>query len=267
MAVLARVVRLPLALALFALGLSPAFAVFGGKPVAGSDPVARSVAAIIYRDSTGAHLCTASVLAPKLLLTAAHCTAGDRQSIKIVFGTSLMFIDSSQIRAASEIVRADKTAVSKGMSAYEDPDDVALVLLDAAAPAGTQIVRLADGAPPGASIDVVGYGATSDLRKPDAAGHQQLGFDQTLRSATMPLLSHGDGLLIADQTHSSGTCTGDSGGPAFLPGKALTVVGVMIGVASPRDNNDYCRGKAYFASVARWTSWINATAARFGQKL
>jgi hypothetical protein len=41
----------------------------------------------------------------------------------------------------------------------------------------------------------------------------------------------------------------------------------MVGVASPRAVNDYCRGKAYFAAIPRWHDWIVATAAGWKQKL
>src|SRR6185369_16679653 len=77
-AVLAGLSRLLLsAVLVMVLGAAPASAVFGGKVLRDSDPLAKSVAAILYRDDTGAHLCTAVALGPKLLLTAAHCTAGD----------------------------------------------------------------------------------------------------------------------------------------------------------------------------------------------
>ena len=268
MAVLVRLFRLPLALGLVALGLSPALAVFGGSVVGNSDSLARSLAAILYQDGTGAHLCTAVPLAPKLLLTAAHCTAGDRRLIKVIFGTDLTAITDDRIRAVAAIARAGTTAASKGMYAYQNPDDLALVLLDSAAPTGTGFATLADTLPAATTIRVAGYGATSDLRKPDLSGHHQLGFDKVLRTATVPLLSTGPALLVADQSRGAGICTGDSGGPAFLPdGKDLTLAGIMIGVASPRANNDYCRGKAYFAAIARWKPWILSAAAAFKQKL
>jgi secreted trypsin-like serine protease len=267
-AILVRRLRLPLAIGLLTLGVSPALAVFGGTVVGNSDPLAKSVAAILYQTSDGAHLCTAVALAPKLVLTAAHCTDGDSRLIKVIFGTDLSAIGDDRIRAVRAVARAAKTSASKGMHAYQNPDDVALVLLDSPAPAGTRFASLADAMPAASAIRVAGYGATSELRKPDSWDQHQVGFDKVLRTTTMPLLSTAPALLVGDQTHGRGTCTGDSGGAAFLAGdKSLTVIGLAIGVASPRDNNDYCRGKAYFASIPRWKAWILSAAAGFKQKL
>lgn len=261
MAVLGRF-RLPLALAFVALALSPALAVFGGKD-ASADPVARYVAAILYRTDDGAHLCTAVALTPRLLLTAAHCTEGRRSDLKVIFAADLTDIGEDRLRAVAEVVKAGRTAASKGKSPYQDPDDLALVLLDAPAPAGTRFLEVS-GAADGASLTIAGYGATSHLRRPNADSLRQLGFDRRLRTATVPILSIDPALLIGDQTSGAGACTGDSGSPALANG---ALVGILIGVSSPRDTNDYCRGKAYFATLARWQSWIETTATRLGQPL
>ena len=266
MAVLARRAGIALA-ALLALTGSPAVAVFGGQPPGESTVLARSLAAIVYQTGDGAHLCTAIALAPKLLLTAAHCTEGDQALIKVIFSPDLKDIGADRLRAVAEIARPEATPASEGTYAYNNPDDIALVLLDAEAPNGTQFAILADAGPAAARIVIAGYGATSDLRKPDASGKRQLGFDRLLRIAPLPLASTGPDLLVADQTTGTGACTGDSGGPALAPGAELRVVGVLIGVSSPRSTNDYCRGKAWFASVARWKPWIDATAARLGNPL
>jgi secreted trypsin-like serine protease len=264
-AVLAGLARLLLSAALLSvLGASPASAVFGGKALRDGDPLAKAVAAILYRDDTGAHLCTAVALGPRLLLTAAHCTAGDHSTIKVIFGTTLTDVGNDRIRFVSAVARAGKTAAGKGKYAYQDPDDIALVVLGSGAPAGTRFVSLADASPAPVPLTIVGYGATSELRKPDALGQRQLGFDGILRVAAMPLSKVGPALLVGDQSQGTGACTGDSGGPAFV-GQAL--VGVLIGVSSPRANNDYCRGTAWFANLARWRDWIETTARELGQPM
>ncbi len=266
MAVLARHIAIALAACLPLLA-SPAVAVFGGKPPGASTGLARSLAAIVYQTDDGAHLCTAIALAPRLLLTAAHCTEGDKSLIKIIFSTDLKDIAADRLRAVVEVARPDKTAASEGTYAYNNPDDIALLLLDTEAPAGTQFATLAGAGEPAARIVIAGYGATSELRKPDASGKRQLGFDRQLRVTTLPLASTSPDLLVADQTTGTGACTGDSGGPALAPGADLRVVGVLIGVSSARATNDYCRGKAWFASLARWQPWLETTAKSLGQPL
>jgi secreted trypsin-like serine protease len=238
--------------------------VFGGKAVRDGDPLARSVAAVLYRDGTGAHLCSAAVLGPKLLLTAAHCADGNRDDIKVIFGPTLTDVGNDRIRTVAAVARAGKTAAGKGKYPYQDPDDLALVVLGSGAPAGTRAVTLASEGVSATALNIVGYGATSELRQPDATGQRQLGFDGILRAATLPLAKTDTALLVGDQSHGSGACTGDSGGPAFVDG---TLVGILVGVSSPRANNDYCRGSAWYANLARWRSWIRATARDLGQPI
>jgi secreted trypsin-like serine protease len=257
--------RIAIALCVLPLGLTPALAIFGGDTVPGRDPLAKALVAILYQTETGAHLCTGAVLAPRLVLTAAHCTDGDRRSIKIIFSTDLTDVASDQLRAASAVARAPQTPAAEGRYAYNNPDDVALILLDSPAPSGTRFATLADTAPSG-KVLAAGYGATSDFRKPNALGQHQLGFDRILRRTDIPLLATDDALLTADQTKGTGACTGDSGGPALLA-NGRSLVGVLIGVSSARDNNDYCRGKVYFAAIPRWKPWIATAAAAFSQTL
>jgi secreted trypsin-like serine protease len=252
--------------ALVLLLAAPAFAVFGGKTIGDGDPIARSVAAVLYRDTTGAHLCTAVVLSPRLILTAAHCTAGDRSDMKVIFSTGLSGVSGERLRGAAAVVRAGATPEAKGSYAYNNPDDIALVLLDSAAPPDATPAHLA-AAPSGSVVHIAGYGATSDLRHGNLFGKQQLGFGQGLRAATATLKLKG-AIFAANQSGSAGMCTGDSGGPAFVAGKnGVSVIGLLIGVSAPRDAADYCRGTAWFTSIPRWSGWIRTTAKSLGAPL
>jgi len=262
LAVLSRL--LPAAFILLALGSTPSPGVFGGKAARDGDPLAKSVAAILYRDDTGAHLCTAVALGPKLLLTAAHCTVGDRSAIKVIFGTTLSDVGNDRIRSVAAVARAGKTSAAKGRYAYQDPDDLALVVLGSGAPGGMRYARITDSPPAPTAVTIIGYGATSELRKPNNLGQRQLGFDGILRVASVPVSKVDAALLVGNQGQGAGACTGDSGGPALVSG---VVVGILIGVSSPRTNNDYCRGTAWFANLARWRDWIHATAGDLGQPL
>jgi len=245
------------ALVALALTLSPALAIFGGKLVPSGDPVGKMVAAVLYHDSTGAHLCSAVALRPRLLLTAAHCTSANHGGMSVIFSTVLRDVQSDRIRSVAKIARAASTATGKGTPAFRNPDDVALLLLSADAPAGTSFAHLLAASPK--SIRIAGYGASSDDRALGSAG-----FDAALRFATVPVSASSDALLTADQGHGAGACTGDSGGPAL---SGSNVVGVLVGVANSRRSADYCRGKAYFAAIGRWMSWIETTAASLGQPL
>jgi secreted trypsin-like serine protease len=246
----------------------PALAVFGGQAVHDGDLAARSVAAIRYQDATGVHLCTAAVLGPRLVLTAAHCTAGDRGQMLVLFTTSLVSVADERTRTVADVALPAAMPDAKAASAFKNPDDIALILLDRAAPADAVPVALQDAAPAAGRVAIVGYGATSELRTP--LGAKDIGFDQVLRVAAAPVKSVTDSLIVTDQTAGAGACTGDSGGPAFAsrsPGPRLLLVGTLIGVGAPKSATDYCRGSAYYTNVAHWMAWIASTAAKFKQPL
>ena len=263
MAVLIRL----LVLAGLALGLavSPALAVFGGKTVASADIVANSIVAVLDQTSKGAQLCTATVLGPRLILTAAHCTEGGAAGLKVIFATTLTDVPPERLRNVTAITRAEKTPDAKGSFAYNNPDDLALIVLDTAAPAGTAFATLTDGDGTG-PVRIAGYGATSELRN-GLFGNNEVGFDRTLRTAGTALAAKGS-VLVADQSHGAGVCTGDSGGPAFtIAGKSLRLAGVLIGVSAPKSASDFCRGSAHYVSIPRWRDWIGQTATALGQPL
>jgi secreted trypsin-like serine protease len=251
---------------LLAVGLSasPSLAVFAGKTVGANDVVAKTVAALLSEGGGGAHLCTAVALGPRLMVTAAHCTDGGADALRVIFASSLVDVPEDRLRSVTAISRAEPTAESRGTYPYNNPDDIALIVLDAPVPKGTSFATLGKG--DAGSVTIAGYGATSHLRKAES-GKTQLGFDRTLRSARTTLASKG-AALIADQASGAGMCTGDSGGPAFaVKGGALSLAGVLIGVSSPRAVNDYCRGSAHYVSIARWRNWIVTTARSLGQPL
>ncbi len=245
--------RLLLALALIG-ATTPALAIFGGRPLGDADPLAHAIAAILYRDDSGAHLCTATVLGPRLVLTAAHCT-GDAGSMQVIFAQTLVGVGPDRIRQVAKVARAGKTDAAKGTYAYNNPDDVALVLLQDDAPEGTTFANISATTPAATTLNIAGYGATSDLK-----GSKPAGFGQALRGASVAVKAIDDALIVIDQTDEAGACTGDSGGPALA---GNIVAGVLIGVANKRGATDFCRGTAYYANLARWHDWIVSTARSF----
>ena len=176
-------------------------------------------------------------------------------------GTAL---GDDRLRTVAAIARARKTSAGKGKYAYQDPDDLALVVLGSPAPSGSRPTGRAGSAPSPAAVTIAGYGATSELRNPNGAGQRQLGFDGILRTVSVPIAGADSALLVGNQGQGTGACTGDSGAPAFADGH---LVGILVGVSSPRASNDYCRGTAWFANLGRWRDWIETTARDLGQPL
>lgn len=262
---MAVLIRWALALCLLALPTSAA-AIFGGRELAADSSVARALVAILYRDDSGLGLCTGTLLGPTLVVTAAHCTAGNRADLRVVFAPTLENVPADRLRGVAAISRPDPPPDAASRKAFNNPGDIALIALDAPAPPDAGFARLTDD-PVAGDYAIAGYGATSELAAPNADGKRQLGFDRVLRSATLALTLK-DGVLVGDQSGGRGVCTGDSGGPAFrAEGDIIRVSGVLIGVSNSRSATDFCRGKAWYVPIARWTDWLVSAAKGLGVSL
>jgi secreted trypsin-like serine protease len=182
-------------------------------------------------------LCSGTLIAPRVFLTAAHCTAF-LQSIGItdVFVTFDPTFDAASPTIHGTYVHHELFGVNGGGS---DPFDIAVVLLDQAASAtparlptaGLLEQMMASGALRSATFTAVGYGTVREVK---TGGPHAFSFDgvrrfalQTLLSLTKPWLN----LSMQPSTGDGGTCFGDSGGPHFLGGVesnlivSLTVTG------------------------------------------
>lgn len=182
-------------------------------------------------------LCSGSLIAPTVFLTAAHCTAYlESLGITDVWVTfAPRFTSSSALIHGTYVTDPSYNGYS-GKGGASNPNDLAVVLLDTAA-SGITPVRL-----PSSnllqSVDLksqtftaVGYGTVRDIK---TTGPNAFYFDSTRRYATQFFLSLEPAWLNLSEnpsTGSGGTCYGDSGGPHFLGGVtsnlqvAITVTG------------------------------------------
>jgi hypothetical protein len=184
-------------------------------------------------------LCSGTLIAPTVFLTAGHCTsflaANGITDVWVTFDST--FTASSPLIHGSYVTHPDFGF--SGAGGFSDPHDQAVVLLDAS-PAGITPARLPTAnmldrvSLTGQTFTAVGYGT---VRTGKTGGPNAFFFDSTRRNATQSFLSILPAWLnlsMNPSTGSGGTCFGDSGGPHFLGGLtsnlqvSLTVTGDAV---------------------------------------
>lgn len=238
------------ALTMGAMSVGPAAAVTGGQADGGQHP---NVGLILFYDATGRFRCTATLVTPTVLLTAAHCTDGtvgktlvDFRSVVKETGPSSGYAAATD--PASGYTQAEIEAAGyRSGTAYAHPDysdftdlknwnDVGVIVLDrpvtGITPAKVAPLDYLDAyAQPTLNKTIftsVGYG--TEVRKPDSG-------PQKPTPQTFPLIrryAEQPGQKLTPQVvqmngnpndtkGTGGTCFGDSGGPSFLNGYVVTV--------------------------------------------
>jgi len=239
-----------LALALLA---TPADAVMRGAVTRDPNGIRGSVVRV---ESSRGELCSGAVIAPDLVLTAAHCVL-ERAQYRVVA------VDRAfRPRSVRAVAAAMHPAFVPGTTPRTQPG-VDLALLRLSQPLGGDFVpldpRAATAVGSGQPVELAGFGATEEastrtarvLRKNDLVA---LG---TLQVANRVL-------VVADQrrlaaTSGAGACRGDSGGPILQGGRLVGVVSWSSGALRSRVRTA-CGGFTAVTPVAEHASWIAARA-------
>ncbi len=221
----------------------PAGAVSGGELDGNRHP---NVALIYFYDEEGRFRCSATLVSPTVLVTAAHCTEGTLGKTLVTFAPvaptpPVAADDPGDLTSQTGFTTAPAgwlagTAYAHplwdGELQLNDLHDVGVIVLDqpytAATPAMLptlgylDTLRAGRGGLSRATFELVGYGVY--FEKP-AEGPQKPTFvsDRTRRFTTAVGQNLTSQVLkLAENAHDSraggGTCFGDSGGPAFYNG-------------------------------------------------
>lgn len=198
----------------------PAGAIVG--PSADGGPLADSMLMVLSRAGPASGFCSAIVVAPDVLLTAAHCVQA---------GAAL----KAHYRAEGRPVLLDIAAVERSplfrpdaIRTRERSIDLALVRLAAPLPAPFRPAPLGDAGPEavGATLQVAGFGLAKE-------GQATTG--GTLRHAALAVRAPLSAILLWGRAPGGygGACTGDSGGAVTTPdGRVVGVVAWSSGAGS-----------------------------------
>jgi len=241
---LARSIRLLAILAALAAPLTSARALVGAVP---DGRFADRVAMVLIRGGDSAGFCSALVLSPRILLTAAHCLRR----------LSDMAVHYRDAKGAAVIIPVDAAIPHphyRPDAIQARVESIDLALIHTARPLDARFVAAAigDGGPPaiGAPAIVSGYGAARE-------GDWSSG--GTLRSVTLAVREPASTVLIwaADPAgREAGACSGDSGAPIWSA-DGETAIAIVAWAQAPHGRG--CGGLTQGPLLAPLKGWIEET--------
>ena len=220
--------------------------ILGGKDVNFDSREARRSAMLVDLETN--QICSATLIRPQVLLTAAHCIPSDSSLLSVFFDVNPLAgsTQKAAIEVSKTVIHPQYTRNSELASV-----DLALVFLKNPAPKfyRTALLPKESSLRLDQMVEVSGYGKKS-ITDDTSFGR--------LAQTKVEILGADEGFFEVDQKQGIGICDGDSGGSAFQENASgLVLVGVTkMAYDKYAQGTDTCLGVSQFTRVDRNLSWI-----------
>lgn len=231
--------------------------ILGGTSALPADHPGWSAVALVgdkpASDGSGPSLCSGTLVAPNLVVTAGHC---------VQLGAAGAVVFGRDVAHPEKVLRVvERRSYSREL--WDFPNfDIAWVRFEGEAPASARVARVLPAFAAlrgGTPATLVGYGRTDD---PDAFGVRQ-GTRLAVTTSVRELLddSRWRSLIVMGPTYRRGACQGDSGGPAFVKvGNDWLLAGASAGMNPTLTPSMKCRsGHSLYTFVGAYVRWIEET--------
>ncbi|KAJ2794502.1 serine protease [Coemansia guatemalensis] len=243
--------------------------VIGGKP-AGANEFTSTAYIEMYDGTSNGGICTGSLIAPNVVLTAGHCTYIDETSK----------FTASEFQVGFTHTMPDPMVLFKGYSVskvithpkfsmYDLVDDIALLILKDSIPSSVApTIKIYDGefyleTP----LRAAGFGVTdplNDTSVPTELMAVDLGVGKSSLCSRNSDTYTPKTQICTDGTEGKDTCQGDSGGPLVTPTDdkedSIALLGLTsYGTVNSRNPSGLCAAKGasgFYTYIAPYLSWI-----------
>lgn len=235
----------------------PARAVVGG--VDSRDAHGARASTVRVETSRG-ELCSGAVIAPEIILTAAHCLMGGG-SISVV---SL----DTRFRARRQVVVAvlPHPSFVPGTTPRTQPGtDLALLRLAQPLPGDIEPLTLGSGLWQGETITMAGYGLSAENNKRTARRLRETQLVNAGNYTTQNTVKVAVDAENRGETPGAGACRGDSGGPVLRGGaRSRDLVGIVSWSSGPLKTQArrICGGFTAITPVSDYRNWITEGSVR-----
>ncbi len=250
------------------------FSIVGGKQLApGNDLSSSTVLILDVNLSDETSICTGTLIADNIVLTAAHCKPSAFSTSVVVFSNSIPCATAQNVADVGRKVVAYTKHPSYRTRDNSSTYDLLLLKLEDKAPAGFYPRKLPQQDPQHLStqnVVMAGYGITSEKSK-DSGVLRYTTADATRLSRNSVTYTGYYGrkteslskTWALDQTQNNGVCSGDSGGPLYMKTPdGLVLIGVTSRGVDPNaadtdDQGRVCHGFTLFTDVFSHLGWIH----------